>query len=117
MICLLLSLKASAQVYVNQININELPIVYCQLTGVSNERDLIRQDADVWIDYGQRSPYQTRNKIAGADRKMLRFNSVVAALNFMIANGWELVSLHVTSEEDGDSDQFIYLLKKKTEPK
>lgn len=115
LICLLMALSTSAQVYVNGVNINELPITYCQLEGVNG--GIFDNGATVWIDYGQPSPYQTKNKITGADRKSIRFNSVVDALNFMIANGWELVSLHVTSEADGDADEFIYLMKKKADPK
>ena len=111
----MVALNTSAQVYVNNININELSIAYCQLRGTNG--GIFDNGATVWLDYGQPSPYQTRNKIAGADRKLIRFNSVVDALNFMVANGWELVSLHVTSEEDGDADEFIYLLKRKMEPK
>ncbi len=117
MVCLLATLNASAQVYVNNVSINKLSVTYCQLRGVNNESDLFKTGATVWLDYGQLSPYQTKNKIGGADQKPIRFNSVVDALNFMVANGWELVSLHITGEADGDAHEFVYLLKKKTEPK
>lgn len=108
--CLLLAYDVLAQVFVDGVNVNDRDITYCQLiTGSAG----LSGGTFVYIDYGQRSPLAKRPVVAGPDRQPIRFNSVMDALNFMIRNGWELVSWQVTSDEDGDSDEFIYLLRKR----
>jgi len=110
---LLLSPLAYAQVFVNGVNINELDIAYCQLIAV--DPGLIG-NAIIRIDYGQPRPMVKRPDISGPDKQLVRFNSVVDALNFMVRNGWELVSSQITANKEGSSEEFIYLLRKRDTP-
>lgn len=99
-----------AQVYVNGVAIDTVNTPFCQL---------ICSNAGVWtkasivIDYGQRyvDTGLNRQKIAGADQKPITFNSPIDILNFMVRQGWELVSFKTTG--GGENVVFIYLLKRK----
>ncbi|CAN5458761.1 hypothetical protein BH09BAC4_BH09BAC4_38610 [soil metagenome] len=99
-----------AQVYVNGIAIDTVNTPFCQLT-CSTAGVLTK--ASVVIDYGQRyvDTGLNRQKIAGADQKPITFNSPIDALNFMIRQGWELVSFKTMGA--GADALFIYLLKRK----
>lgn len=103
---------ASAQVYVDGENINQKDIQYCQLFA-TNPTLLSRSFA--WIDYGQRGHANNwrKTEIAGEDRKPIIFNSTMDALNFMVRNGWDLVSTAVSADKDGSTTVFTYLLRKR----
>ena len=62
------------------------------------------------VDYGQDSPEnKERNKLKMHDTKggVLEFNSVVAILNYLHVNGWELAAMKDT--EDFES----YIMRKR----
>lgn len=110
--CILLVQQVAAQVFVDGVNINDQNISYCQLIGI-NRTSLIA--TRVWIDYGQ--PKFIANSfnlqaISSEERKAIKFNSVMDALNFMIRNGWELVTSNITSSDD-DPVMYVYLLRKR----
>ncbi|MGF7214666.1 hypothetical protein GGR92_000806 [Spirosoma lacussanchae] len=107
----MLSYWATAQVLVDGVNINQEEITYCQLL-TGSARPTVSTYA--YIDYGQPSPFARRQVISGADKQQIRFGSSMDALNFMVRNGWELVSSHITSDKDGAADRFIYLFRKRT---
>jgi len=98
-----LSLSSFSQVFVNGININELDIQYCELIKTGN--DYVR------INYGQDNPSK-RTKISKQDMNVIKFNSGLDALNFMVANGWELVSSTKGFRPVYNDFMEIYLLKK-----
>lgn len=106
-----------SQVYVDGVAIDTINTPYCQLI-CTNATFLTK--ADVLIDYGQRyvSTGLNRQKIAGPDRQQITFNSTIHALNFMVKNGWELVSSKVIGTQAGSESTFIYLLQRqrKTKP-
>lgn len=99
-----------AQVYVNGVAIDTVNTTFCQLT-CSTAGVLTK--ANVVIDYGQRyvDTGLNRQKIAGADQKPIAFNSPIDALNFMVRQGWELVSFKAMGI--GANAVFVYLLKRK----
>ena len=112
LLCLLITYQASAQVFVDGVNINDQTITYCQLIGI-NRTSLT--GTRIWVDYGQ--PKFAANSfnlqvISGEERKAIKFNSVVDALNFMARNGWELVTANITSSDD-DPITYVYLLRKR----
>ena len=45
------------------------------------------------------------------DKKVIAFNSSVAALNFMSKNGWEYVEQTVTTSSDGQTT-YKYLMRR-----
>jgi hypothetical protein len=109
----LLSQLVAAQVYVNDVNINAEPITYCQLEGHNGS---VLNRTRLWLDYGQpydEQPNAFRNQVfKGPDQRPVRFSSVVDALNFMTANGWELVSMQAARNKDS-LPTYIYLLRKR----
>lgn len=86
-----LSMNCLGQVYVNDVAIDTLNTPYCQLI-CDLATPLSR--ATIVIDYGQRfvDVGLNRQKVTGPNRQPVIFNSPIDALNFMVRNGWELVS-------------------------
>ncbi|GAB3560087.1 hypothetical protein [Spirosoma fluminis] len=109
---LLVAYQASAQVFVDGVNVNEQTITYCQLIGINRT---IFSGTRIWIDYGQ-PKFTTANsqQISGQDAVARKFNSVMDALNFMVQNGWELVSSNVTSSKE-EPTTYVYLLRKRVQ--
>ncbi|GAB2545309.1 hypothetical protein [Spirosoma aerophilum] len=111
-VCLsLLTATASfGQVYVDGVVIDTLKTPYCQLI-CSNPAPLNR--ASVIIDFGQRfvSTGFNRQKITGPDRQVINFNSTIDALNFMVRQGWELVTFKVLGTKEGSESTFVYMLR------
>lgn len=110
------SVACYGQIYVNGVAIDTVNTPFCQLI-CSNATVLTR--TSVLIDYGQRfmSTGLNRQKIAGPDKQPILFNSTIDALNFMVKQGWELVSSHVTGNTSGSESTFIYLLQRKKKAK
>lgn len=107
---LLTATTSFGQVYVDGVLIDTLNTPYCQLI-CTNPAPLNR--ASVIIDYGQRfvSTGFNRQRIAGPDRQVINFNSTIDALNFMIRQGWELVTVQVLGTKEGSESTFVYLLR------
>jgi hypothetical protein len=112
-VCLSLLTAATSfsQVYVDGVVIDTLNAPYCQLI-CTNPAPLNR--ASVIIDYGQRfvSTGFNRQRIAGPDRQVINFNSTIDALNFMVRQGWELVTFQVLGTKEGSESTFIYMLRR-----
>lgn len=102
----LFSLAGNSQVIVNDVNINELDIVYVELVGRAK---LNPTKIKVIVDYGQ--PFSFKSQaIRGAQGDKAAFNSMIDALNFMEANGWEFVSNYVVMS--GTEVTTRYILRK-----
>lgn len=104
----LMSFGARAQVVVDGTNINDLEIKYCELVGQAKFLSLTK--IKVFVDYGQDFSWkqQTIKNTAG---KNAAFNSMMEALNFMDANGWEYVNNYLINN-NGDLI-YKFLLRKK----
>ena len=97
------------QVIVEDVDINDLGIKYCQLIGV-NESPFDQQFV-IDIDYGQKfKPFQSQ-LVKGSDGKAVIFNNMIDALNFMEENGWEYINDYAVSP--GGNLIYHYLLKRK----
>ncbi len=105
----LLTLGAKAQVTVEGVNVNDLDIQYVELVGKT--KLLSPTKVKVFVDYGQAFSWN-QQVIKSADGKTAAFNSMVDALNFMDANGWEYVNNYIISDSSGELT-YKYLLKKK----
>lgn len=99
--------SAFSQVTVDNVDINKLDIKFCELVAKSA---LFSMKVVVVIDYGQDFSWKVQT-IKGTDGKDMKFNSVIAALNFMYLNGWDYANNFVVSDKDGSV--YHYLLKKK----
>lgn len=104
----LLSFGAGAQVVVDGTNVNDLDIKYVELIGRSKVLSLTK--IKVYVDYGQDFSWKQQT-IKNADGTNAAFNSMVDALNFMDANGWEYVSNYLI-DNNGELT-YKYILRKK----
>lgn len=77
---------------------------YCELTGVQK---FMSAKNTIDVDFGN-SPWP--EKMKGEDGKKITFNSVVDGLNYMAADGWEVVTAYHYSQ--GQQLVLHFLLKK-----
>ncbi len=108
-LALIVATQIKSQVFVDNVNINEVGGNYCDIVGY--ESGLIKKKTTVFVDYGQKTSISTIAVITGADKKTVVFNTIIDALNFMDKNGWSYVSNYAVSTNEGIV--YHYLLKKK----
>lgn len=109
-----LSTAASAQVVVDGVNINNLEQID-MIRMIAQERFLSNK-VTIFIDYGQSINGGARNRmevINPQDGKRVRFNSVMHAVNYLTANGWDYVEAMVLPSEGnasttGGSTQYLF---------
>ncbi len=110
----LLSISYSnAQVRVDGVDVNQLDEVkYVSIIGYN--KSLFGQKIVITIDYGQKYSFMKAQTIEGhfknGKERSMEFNSMIDALNFMEANGWEYVNN--TEYTNGNSNVSHYLLKR-----
>lgn len=98
---------ASAQIFVNQKNVNATNYQYLEVWEKFNRGS---EKFSVMVDYGQDTHTDNgRAKLKMHDSKgsFLEFNSVVSILNYFHLNGWELVQVKQTDDIES------YLLKRR----
>ena len=101
------SISGSSQhVFVNDVDINELDIEYCELRV---GQPLNPTKVKIYVDYGQAFSLKRQN-IMTPEKKVIKFNSAVHALNFMDQNGWDYIE-QVAVQTD-QSTSFKYVMKK-----
>jgi len=106
-----------SQVSKNDIKIDSVSItkkyVYCEIVG--NE-SLLSSKLKIDIDYGQDVSfwYQDR-RLKDENGKSIKFNSMVDALNYMGALGWEFVQAYVvtTTYSGGQYNNVLHWLLKR----
>ena len=108
---MLLNNVNAQHVLVNDTDINELPIKFCELRVTAAVLSLTK--VKVYVDYGQKWSFKRQN-IMTDDKKVVRFNSSVDALNFMNDNGWDYIEQTVQNNGDGNIT-YKYLMKRKQE--
>lgn len=114
MLAIAATTTASAQVVVNGVNINNLEEV-SMIRMIAQER-FLSSKVTIFIDYGQSVQGGSRNNmevINPQDGKRIRFNSVMHAVNYLIANGWQYVEAMVLPSEGnasttGGSTQYLF---------
>jgi len=82
---------------------------YCLVVG----HETITGKVKVSVDFGTQSRYANR-LLKGADGKPIKFESMVVALNYMNADGWEFVSAYPVSMVTGGS-VYHYLMQRRAE--
>ena len=96
----------SQHVFVNDVDINELDIEYCELR-VGQPLNPLK--VKIYVDYGQAFSIKRQN-IMTPDKKVIRFNSAVHALNFMDQNGWDYIEQ--VAVQTSEATSFKYVMKK-----
>ena len=95
-------------VLVNDVDINNEDIEFCELRVTA--KMLSPTKVKVYVDYGQKWSMKRQN-IMNEEKRVIAFNSSVAALNFMDKNGWDYVEQTVTTSSDGQTT-YKYLMRR-----
>ena len=96
---------------VNDIPISEIDVEYIQIVGTSR---LFSNKVTVEIDFGQHSKFFGSGKetqIKDIEGKLLKFNSMIDALNFMTSNGYTFVQAYAFAVDN--QNVYHYLMRKK----
>lgn len=106
---LLLSVSAIAQ-SVNGIPIKDIDVTYIQIVGRGN---LTGTKVSVDVDFGQQNKVFSSDdtRIVDESGSLVKFNSMIDALNFFNRNGYEYVDAYTVTI--GSSNVYHYLLRKK----
>ncbi|MDR9399337.1 MAG: hypothetical protein RI562_09755 [Salibacter sp.] len=95
---------------VNGSPIDEIDVQYVEIVGASKA---FSSKLNIQIDFGQEVKFLKASKntvIKDKEGKNLEFNSMVDALNFMSANGYEFVDSYAITVSN--SNVFHFLLRK-----
>lgn len=106
---LFLSIPSFSQT-INDIPISDIDVQYIQIIGTTR---LLSDKVNVELDFGQNTTFFGSNKvkkIINKEGKVLKFNSMIDALNFMSENGYEFVQAYAFAEED--QNVYHYIMKK-----
>jgi hypothetical protein len=107
-LCLFSNLSAQT---VNDIPLKDIDVEYIQVIGTSK---LLSTKAVVQIDFGQSTKLFNRatdTRIRDENGNFVEFNSVIDALNFMSANGYDFVDAYSTVINQQNTI-YHYLLRK-----
>ncbi|WP_026629497.1 hypothetical protein [Dyadobacter alkalitolerans] len=104
-----ISLASSAQ-SVNDVLIRDIDVEYVQIIGT---KKLLSKQVYIEIDFGQRNRIFSNKDTYVKDEngKQLVLNSMIDALNFMVANGYEFVQAYAFAVDNGQT-VYHYLLRK-----
>lgn len=110
----LLALIAAATISTNAQTVNDIPIKdidveYVQIVGTSK---FLSTKLTIQIDFGQRTKFFSSGKetiVKDEDGKVMDFNSMIDALNFMSKNGFEFVNAYAISVSN--QNVYHYLLR------
>ena len=106
---------AFSQVVVDGVNINNLDEV--QMVRMIAQERFLSNKVTIFIDYGQSINGGSRNRMEVIDPssgERIKFNSVMHAVNYLIANGWTYVEAMVLPSEGnasttGGSTQYLFV--------
>lgn len=97
---------------VNDVPLKDINAEYVQIKGVPV---LLKNKLRILIDFGQfsRSLSTKDQVIVDAEGRRMQFNSMIEALNFMSANGYEFVQAYGVSINNNEIEHYYLLRKKK----
>ena len=93
---------------VDDVPFSEIDTEYVQLVGVSK---LFSNKVVISIDYGQERKMSTDTRVKDENGKVLDFNSMIDALNFMSKQGYEFVNAYTITA--GNQNVYNYIMRKK----
>ncbi len=97
---------------VNNIPIKDINVEYIEIVGYGR---LFSNKVDVDLDFGQNTKFFSgKNDLIILDEKgkVVKFNSVIDALNFMSANGYPLQHVYTMNNPEDNSTIVHYILRK-----
>lgn len=95
---------------VNDIPIKDIDVDYIQIVGTAK---LMSNKVTVEIDFGQENKYWSAKdtQVKDENGKLVNFNSMIDALNFLSKNGYEFVNAYAITVSN--QNVYHYMLKKK----
>ncbi|MFN8323062.1 MAG: hypothetical protein U0T74_10430 [Chitinophagales bacterium] len=81
---------------------------YCLIIGYAK---LFSSKVTIHIDFGQKRKYFADSRLKDASGRLVEFESMIDALNFMNSKGWELYAAYPMTSSSGSA--YHYLLKRK----
>ncbi|WP_267406422.1 MULTISPECIES: hypothetical protein [unclassified Chryseobacterium] len=97
---------------VNNVPIKDIDVEYVQIVGYER---LFSNKIDVDLDFGQNTKFFSgKNDLIILDDKgkVVKFNSMTDALNFMSANGYSLQQVYTVKNTGNDATAVHYILRK-----
>lgn len=89
--------------------------VYCQITKTNDGKGLFSNSIAISIDYGQSRTAFSDDRLVDENGDNLLFKSMVDAMNYMSALGWDFEQAYTTvSGSDGDTSSKVYWILSKT---
>lgn len=74
--------------------------IYCELVGTQM---LLSKKTTVQVDFGQETKLFSLNSLVDSEGKVIAFNSMVDAMNYMGERGWEFEQAYVVVSGSGSS--------------
>lgn len=84
---------------------------YCMVLAHSK---LLSTKVNITVDFGQEQSMWRAEWIKDEEGKVVKFNSVIDALNYMNGEGWEFVNAYAISV--GQQNVYHYVMKRKLTP-
>lgn len=94
---------------VNETPLKDIDVEYVQIVETSK---LLSTKVTIQLDFGQRNKrFDLKDtQVYDEEGSLLKFNSMIDALNFMAANGYEFVNAYAITT--GNTNVYHYLLRK-----
>ncbi|WP_460923106.1 hypothetical protein [Pontibacter brevis] len=104
-----LGLSASFAQTVNDVPIKDVDVEYIQIVGTSK---ILSNKVTIEIDFGQENKFWSAKdtQVKDENGKLVVFNSMIDALNFMSKNGYEFVDAYAITV--GNQNVYHYMMKK-----
>jgi len=106
----LLGLSAAFAQTVNDIPLKEVDVEYIQIVGTSK---LLSNKVTIEIDFGQENKFWSAKdtQVKDENGKLVVFNSMIDALNFMGKNGYEFVDAYTITVSN--QNVYHYMMRRK----
>jgi len=84
---------------------------YCMIIATAK---LLSTKVNITVDFGQETKLFAfkDQRLKDAEGKVITFNSVIDALNYMSSQGWYLVNAYALSEGSGSAKVLNYVMRK-----
>ena len=96
---------------IDGVNIEDIDVEYMQIVGT---KAFLTKKVSIALDYGQAAAGKVFGKgkmvVKNKDGKKIKFNSMIDALNFLSANGYDFVDAYAINV--GNQNVYHYMMRK-----
>ena len=92
-------------IVLSALNLNAQGKIYCELLGT---QVLLSKKVTVSVDFGQQTNLFSDNRLVDEDGKVIIFNSMIDAMNYMGTMGWEFEQAYVVTTGSGATSSNVY---------